>query len=108
MRKIIVITIYCSLLFAFGKELSSGKEFKNSYQINKQELNTNVRDLLDTLDTGLYDSVSVGFGPGDVIAELHKAPGNLTLNKIGIDVQAWNSDGATISLSVEVFLHHLQ
>ena len=45
----------------------------------------------------------VGFESGDVIAELHKAPGNLTLNKIGIDVQEWNSDGATISLSVEVF-----
>jgi len=103
MKKIILLTIYCSILFAFGKELSSEKKFTKPYQLNKKELNANVRDLLDTLDTGLYDSVSVGFGPGDVIAELHKAPGNLTLNGIGVDVQGWNSDGATISLSVEVF-----
>ena len=103
MKKIILLTVFYSVSFAIGKKPSLEKKYENFNHINKEELNTNVRDLLDTLDTGLYDSVSIGFGPGDIIAELHKAPGNLTLNGIGINVQEWNSDGATVSLSVEVF-----
>jgi len=101
-------TFFLFILFSLplslsGNDLPSDRSVDRSQTLNKIDFSMSSRDLIDTLSTGLYDTVLAGIRPGDAIVELYRAPGNLTLNKVGIDIGQWNSDGASISLSVEVF-----
>ena len=61
------------------------------------------RDLLDTLSLSLEDSVGINIYPGDVLMEIYKVPADLTLNKVGINIGQWNTNGTTAKLRVEVY-----
>ena len=61
------------------------------------------RSLVDTLNVGLEDTVNIGFSPGDIMMEVFKVPGDLTLNGVGVGVHQWNTDGTYPSLKVEVY-----
>ena len=61
------------------------------------------RSLVDTLNVGLEDTVHVGFSPGDIIMEVHRAPGDLSINGVAVDVHQWNTDGTYPNLKVEVY-----
>ena len=61
------------------------------------------RDLLDTLSLSLEDSVGINIYPGDVLMEIYKVPAYLTLNKVGINIGQWNTNGTTAKLRVEVY-----
>jgi len=61
------------------------------------------RNVVDTLNIGLNDTVSIGFSPGDIMMEVFNAPGDLTLNGIGVNVLGWNTDGTSPNLKVEVY-----
>ncbi len=63
----------------------------------------NSRGLVDTLDWGLDGTVNFGFFPGDVMMEVYKAPTDLIMKGVGVDVYGWNIDGTTPSLKVEVW-----
>ena len=62
-----------------------------------------VRSLVDTLNVGLEDTVIIGFSPGDIMMEVIQVPGDLTLNRVGVGVHQWNTDGTYPSLKVEVY-----
>jgi hypothetical protein len=63
------------------------------------------RDLIiqDTLNYGLTSNVNFGFYPGDKMMEVYKAPRDLTLNGVGIDINNWNGDTTFPNLKVEVY-----
>jgi len=61
------------------------------------------RILVDTLNVGLEDTVHIGFSPGDIIMEVHRAPGDLSLYGVAVDVHQWNTDGTFPNLKVEVY-----
>ena len=61
------------------------------------------RSLVDTLNVGLEDTVHIGFSPGDIIMEVHRAPGDLSLYGVAVDVHQWNTDGTFPNLKVEVY-----
>ena len=61
------------------------------------------RNLVDTLNVGLEDTVHIGFSPGDIIMEVHRAPGDLSLYGVAVDVHQWNTDGTFPNLKVEVY-----
>ncbi len=67
-------------------------------------LNNYSRDITtDTLDWGIEGTVNFGFWPGDVMMEVYRAPSDLIMYGVGVDVFAWNTDGTTPSLKVEVW-----
>jgi len=61
------------------------------------------RGTTDTLDWGTDGTVNFGFFPGDVMMEVYKAPTDLIMYGVGVDVYVWNADGTTPSLKVEVW-----
>jgi len=63
----------------------------------------NSRGTVDTLDNGTAGTVNFGFFPGDVMLEVYKAPTDLIMWGVGVDVYGWNTDGFTPSLKVEVW-----
>ncbi|MCH7613456.1 MAG: hypothetical protein IIB45_08880, partial [Candidatus Marinimicrobia bacterium] len=65
--------------------------------------NNNSRGTVDTLDWGIGGTVNFGFFPGDVMMEVYKAPTDLIMYGVGVDVYGWNTDGFTPSLKVEVW-----
>jgi len=65
--------------------------------------NSLFRSITDTLNTGLMDSIKTGFLPGDIAMEICKAPGDLTLRAVGVDIADWNVNGENPSLKVEVY-----
>ena len=46
------------------------------------------RSLVDTLNVGLEDTVHIGFSPGDIIMEVHRAPGDLSLYGLAVSLHA--------------------
>jgi hypothetical protein len=69
----------------------------------RRAFNNNARGLVDTLDWGVGGTVNFGFFPGDIMVEWYKAPTDLTLYGVGVDVYVWNVDGTTPALKVEVY-----
>ena len=61
------------------------------------------RSLVDTLNVGLEDTVHIGFFPGDIMMEVYRAPGDLSLYGVAVDVHQWNTDGTFPNLKVEVY-----
>ena len=61
------------------------------------------RDILDTLSLDLNDTIGISMYPGDIIMEIFKAPTDLTLNQVGINIANWNTNGHTSKLRVEIF-----
>jgi hypothetical protein len=88
-----------SLFFTFYAltPMTGNQSFLVSTQLNFS------RSLVDTLNIGLNDTVSVGFSPGDIMMEVFKAPGDLTLNGVGVNVLEWNTDGTSPNLKVEIY-----
>lgn len=60
-------------------------------------------NLIDTLSIGLDATTTTSFSPGDIMMGAFNAPGDLTLNAIGVDVVAWNTDGSSPNLKIEVY-----
>ena len=61
------------------------------------------RSMVDTLNVGLEDTVNIGFSPGDIMMEVIRVPGDLTIHGVGVGVHQWNTDGTNPSLKVEVY-----
>ena len=61
------------------------------------------QDVLDTLSLDLNDTTGISMYPGDIIMEVFKAPTDLTLNQVGINIGNWNTDGQISKLRVEIF-----
>ncbi|MEA1877496.1 MAG: FlgD immunoglobulin-like domain containing protein [Bacteroidota bacterium] len=87
----ILISLCTAALLIGGQEIESS---------DKQVLPSN---LVDTLNIGLDPTVSTSLSPGDIMMGIYKAPGDLILNGIGIDVLGWNTDGTTPKLKIEVY-----
>lgn len=51
----------------------------------------NSRGLADTLDWGTPGTVNFGFFPGDVMMEVYRAPTDLIMLGVGVDIYVWNS-----------------
>ena len=66
-------------------------------------MRVHAHSLVDTLNVGLVDTVNIGFSPGDIMMEVIRVPGDLTLNGVGLGVHQWNTDGTDPSLKVEVY-----
>ena len=73
---------------------------QGSASTNQMDLS---RSLFDTLNVGLEDTVHVGFFPGDIMMEVYRAPGDLSLYGVAVDVHQWNTDGTSPNLKVEVY-----
>ena len=71
--------------------------------IIRRAFNNNARGLVDTLSWGPAGTVNFGFFPGDIMVEWYKAPTDLTLYGVGVDVYVWNADANTAVLKVEVY-----
>lgn len=66
-------------------------------------INESRKLIADTLDNGTAGMVNFTFHPGDVLMEVYKAPTELRMYGVGLDIFTWNSDGTTPSLKVEVW-----
>ena len=91
------IKIYLILSFCFFRILEANQ---GNTSTTKTVLS---RSLVDTLNVGLEDTVNIGFSPGDIIMEVHRAPGDLSLYGVAVDVHQWNTDGTFPNLKVEVY-----
>jgi len=74
-----------------------------SQEIEAPDQQVHLRSLVDTLNIGLDATASTSISPGDIMMGIFNAPGDLTLNGIGVDVIAWNTDGASPNLKIEVY-----
>ncbi len=74
-----------------------------SQEIESSDQQVLPSNLIDTLNIGLDATVSTSLAPGDIIMGFLNAPGDLTVNGIGVDVLSWNTDGSTPNLKIEVY-----
>ena len=87
-------------LFLSASLLMPLEASQGSASTNQMDLS---RSLVDTLNVGLEDTVHVGFFPGDIMMEVYRAPGDLSLYGVAVDVHQWNTDGTSPNLKVEVY-----